>query len=362
MAPVTAPTPGPLPARRALLVVALAAALPGPGWAQAPDQTGTTPASNPPAPAAAAPQAATVVDEAWADATRDRVLPLRIRWPAAGAPLPAGGRPVVLFSHGLGGTRAGGQVWGQAWAAAGLVVLHLQHPGSDLAAVRRVASSFDDLAGLRRAAGPEQLMARLHDVAFVLDELQRRQAAGDGPWAGVRPHGVGLSGHSFGAHTTLGMAGQRYPDGSRMSEISEPRLAAFIALSPTLPATGDAQRAFAAITRPLLCITGTHDDDVVGVGATPERRIGVFSQLPTGRKAQLVLADADHMSFAGQTGPAAAALRRHAQARDLQPAHHALVAAITADWWRAQLLGDAAARARLARPAGLAEADVWQQG
>ena len=34
--------------------------------------------------------------------------------------------PVVLFSHGLGGTRDGGAVWGEAWAAADFVVVHLQ--------------------------------------------------------------------------------------------------------------------------------------------------------------------------------------------------------------------------------------------
>ncbi|HUM92583.1 MAG TPA: hypothetical protein PLM32_14635, partial [Candidatus Competibacter sp.] len=46
--------------------------------------------------------------------------------------------------------------------------------------------------------------------------------------------------------------------------------------------------------RPLLSITGTRDDDVVGVGATPERRMAVFAALPPGNKAHLVLQDADH--------------------------------------------------------------------
>jgi predicted dienelactone hydrolase len=108
-------------------------------------------------------------------------MPMRIRWPAESAPMPPGGRPVVLFSHGLGGTAAGGERWGHAWWAAGLVVVHLQHPGSDLEAVRRVARSFSDQAGLRRAAGPEQLLARLEDMVFALDEMQRRPAARRSP-------------------------------------------------------------------------------------------------------------------------------------------------------------------------------------
>jgi dienelactone hydrolase len=239
------------------------------------------------------------------------------------------------------------------------VVVHLQHPGSDLEAVRRVARSFSDQPGLRRAAGPEQLLARLEDVVFALDEMQRRQAAGSGRWSEARVQAVGMSGHSFGAHTTLGMAGQRYPGHPGMDE---PRLAAFMAFSPTLPARGDPAQAFARLTRPLLCLTGTHDDDVIGNGATPERRMGVFAALPPGRKAQLVLEDADHMTFAGNIGLRGEGLARHAPARALQAQHHALVAAITTDWWRAHLLGDAQALGRLAQPAGLVPGDRWQTG
>ena len=157
----------------------------------------------------------------------------------------------------------------------------------------------------------------------------------------------------------MGMAGQRYPG---HPGIVEPRLAAFIAFSPTLPAQGDAVRAFDRLTRPLLSVTGTRDDDVVGVGATPDRRIGVFDALPPGRKAQLVLEDADHMTFSGQTGRAVEIVPRSAEARALQATHHAVVASITADWWRAELLGDPQARTRLARPAGLAPGDRWQLG
>ncbi len=301
--------------------------------------------------------ATTVVDETWNDARRQRELPVRLRWPDAS--LHPGERPLVLFSHGLGGTRDGGAVWGASWAQAGFVVLHLQHPGSDLAALRGTAGAFSNKAGLRSAASPAQLVARLADVGFALDEIGRRHTARQGLWATVRPSAIGMSGHSFGAHTTLGMAGQRYPG---FEGVNEPRLAAFIAFSPSLPLAGDAQRAFERVTRPLLSITGTRDQDVAGTGATPDRRMAVFAALPTGNKHHLVLRDADHMTFAGQTGMAVEIVPREPVTRDLQDAHHALVAAITIDWWRATLSDDAAARERRAAPRGLRAGDLWQSG
>jgi predicted dienelactone hydrolase len=226
-----------------------------------------------------------------------------------------------------------------------------------------VASSFSDRAALGRLGNAKQLLARLQDVVFALDELARRQgntASGtDKRWSTVRLDAVGVSGHSFGAHTTLGVGGQSYPG---FGGIREPRVAALIAFSPTLPAAGGAQKAFAGIVRPTLCVTGTRDDDVLGTGATPDRRAGVFAALPTGSKAQLVLKDADHMTFGGQTGDAAGILPREAVTERLQAQHHALVASITTDWWRAYLTGDAAAKARLMQPQGLAAQDTWQTG
>jgi predicted dienelactone hydrolase len=203
-----------------------------------------------------------------------------------------------------------------------------------------------------------QLLARLQDTSFVLDQIDRRHAARQQRWSQVRPTGVGMSGHSFGAHTALGMAGQQY---AGRGGLQESRLASFIAFSPALPLLGDAASAFERLTRPVLSITGTRDQDVVGNGATPERRMAVFGALPAGGKGHLVLQDADHMTFGGQEGRAAEILPREAVTRERQAQHHALVAAITTDWWRATLRDDPAAQARLRTPAGLAPGDLWQQ-
>ncbi|MBI2750139.1 MAG: dienelactone hydrolase [Burkholderiales bacterium] len=302
----------------------------------------------------------TVIDGSWTDTARQRTVPVRIRWPAQTLPLPAGGRPVVLFSHGLGGDLDAGTLWGLAWAAAGFVVLHLQHAGSDRDAVRQAAGRLSHGDALQELTGAEQLLARLRDVGFVLDEIGRRHRSAANPaWAGVRPQRVGMSGHSFGAHTTLGMAGQAYAGTVPMAEA---RLAAFAAFSPTLPTAGDPRQAFTAVTRPTLCLTGTRDGDVVGNGSTPERRRAVFDALPGGHKAMLVLQDADHMTFGGQEGRPLAQRRRDPATRQAEAAHRVAVAAITTDWWRAHLMNDAAAQSRLGHPRGLGAMDQWQTG
>ncbi|MGZ5848918.1 MAG: alpha/beta hydrolase family protein [Ramlibacter sp.] len=287
-------------------------------------------------------------DLAWTAAGR----PLRVlvRWPAA-APREHAGWPVVLYSHGLGGSRQGGFVWGEAWARAGFVVVHLQHAGSDVDAVRRARN-------VRSVGGGRQLLERLQDVQHALDQVASLQAAGSGPWRQVRASGFGLAGHSFGAHTTLGMAGQTFPGAGA---IDEPRIAAFAALSPTVP-PGDARAAFAGVQRPVLVATGTLDGDVLGTGATPDTRRAVFDALPAGHKALLLLRDADHMTFGGNPRATLPWQHRSAQTQRLEPAQQALVAQVTTDWWRTWLQDDDAARARLQRPAGLGPEDLWQLG
>jgi hypothetical protein len=295
-------------------------------------------------------------DFEWTDPARRRSLPLRVRWPAG-----EGACALVLFSHGLGGNLEAGSVWADAWQAAGFAVLNLQHPGSD-------ASIWQDgLRGARRGAQPEQYLARAADARFVLDEIARRR---DEPgWRRVRPDAIGFSGHSFGARLTQALAGETLPGRGGPGPLSDPRPRAFIGFSPGFNArSGDvtetAQQHFAAITRPFLCITGTRDEAMIVGDATNAARRAVYEGLPAGAKAELVLDGADHMSFGGQSLPGRArrAASRPESAVEREPVHREIVARISTDWWRWRLLGDAAARSRLAAPSGLAPGDGWRLG
>ena len=198
----------------------------------------------------------------------------------------------------------------------------------------------------------------------------------------------GFCGHSFGARLTQAVAGEAYPDlpanslatardGRPRAAAHDGRPRAFIAFSPGFGAregSGDAARdaandaaaraRFGAIERPFLCITGTRDDAVIAGDVTNATRRAVYRGLAAGHKAQLVLDGADHMTFAGQNIPPLRGrlLQREAGAEARQPAHHALVARVTTDWWLAELTDDARARARLAAPVGVSSGDLWEQG
>jgi predicted dienelactone hydrolase len=249
-----------------------------------------------------------------------------------------------VHSHGLGGSRAGGDAWGRAWCAQGFAVVHVQHPGSDFEVLRQ-----GGLRALLHAANARQLLDRVADMRFVLDEIERRATEPASPFARIRRDAIGASGHSFGAQTVQALAGQRYPVAA---ELSEPRVRAFVALSPAplRRSRMSVQEQFGAAARPFLSVTGSLDGDPLGSSMSADMRASVYDGLPRGRRALLWLDGADHMTFAGNAeqridgrGP----FRRSPEAAGREARHHALVAHVTATWWRACLLEEREAQAQL---------------
>jgi len=104
----------------------------------------------PPAPS----QKVAVLRDVWRDAAREnREVPVKIYYPEK-TDAPA---PVIIFSHGLGGTREGYEYLGQHWAGCGYISVHLQHLGSDDAVWRGGAG----MEGMRKAvADPRNALAR----------------------------------------------------------------------------------------------------------------------------------------------------------------------------------------------------------
>ena len=71
--------------------------------------------------------------------------------------------PVVLFSHGLGGSRAGSAFLGEHWAARGYLAVFLQHPGSD-ESVWKNEPLAERMQAMNQAASVDNFLLRVQDV------------------------------------------------------------------------------------------------------------------------------------------------------------------------------------------------------
>jgi predicted dienelactone hydrolase len=290
------------------------------------------------------------VDFEVQDAARDREIPIKVYLP----PQPKAA-PVILFSHGLGGSREGYAYVGQHWAKRGYVVVMLQHPGSD-ESVWRGRPLGGRMQAMHDAASGENLLLRLKDVPAVLDQLAK--------WNVDEKHSlnhrldlehVGMSGHSFGAQTTQGVAGQSNPlNGNRFTDA---RIDAALPMSPSTPRRGDTKRSFGEVKIPWLLMTGTKDVSPIG-GQTVESRLAVFPALPAGDKYQLVLDGAEHSAFGGGREG------QRLQLRNRNPNHHRAILALSTAFWDAYLREDVAAKRWLTGegPRGVLEKDdQWEQ-
>jgi len=281
------------------------------------------------------------------DAKRRREIPVRVHSPPAAAPA-----PVVLFSHGLGGSRENNRYLGVHWAGRGYLAVFLQHPGSDesvwknqrLGARKRV---------MEEAANAQNLLVRAGDVTAVLDQLERWNSERGHRLAGrMNLSRIGMSGHSFGAVTTQAACGQRMANSARLAD---PRLSAAVILSPSSPRRGSPQEAFGAIAMPWLLMTGTADAAPIG-GIDVESRLAVFPALPPGGKYELVLDGATHAAFSDRPLPGDAASRN--------PNHHRAILALSTAFRDAYPRGDALAKEWLNGPGPrsvLDSRDRWQR-
>ncbi|EDY20509.1 conserved hypothetical protein [Chthoniobacter flavus Ellin428] len=288
------------------------------------------------------------VDLTVHDAARNRDIPLRVLLPMSSAPA-----PVVLFSHGLGGSREGSPFLGEQWSARGCVVVYLQHAGSD-SAVWKGVEAADRMAALKSAASLQNYVLRLQDVPAVLDQLTAWNKETGHSLAGrLDLNHVGMSGHSFGALTTQGVSGETLPTAGK--RFTDPRIRAAIAFSPDVPGKGDPKAAFAEVTIPWMLMTGTKDVAPVG-HATVESRLAVYPALPAGDKYEVVLENAEHSVFTDRPLPG--------DQQPRNPNHHKVILALSTAFWDAYLKGDAEAKAWLAGdgPRQVMESgDRWQR-
>ena len=277
----------------------------------------------------------------FADPNRGgRIVPVKFIYPAAwqGKAL-----PVVLWSHGLGGSRDGAGFLARYLAAHGYIVVNIQHKGSDSGLWEGKPGHPWDVIRATKISRKVTLQ-RFLDVPFVLDSLEG--------WAVAHPDlepilsradfgTIGMSGHSFGAVTTQVVAGQMLGKGRRMYSLKDPRFKAAIAYSPspTYNHREDHAQIYGSISLPMLHMTGTEDASPIS-GRGYEDRLPIFEHAGQDRDVRdqylLVLDGGDHMVFTGSRGKLGANADRAVQEE--------LIRSLALAFWDAYLKEDESAK------------------
>ncbi|MEO1038661.1 MAG: acetylhydrolase [Pseudomonadota bacterium] len=285
----------------------------------------------------------------WVDAARDRRLPVKIYSPDG-----EGVFPVVIFSHGLGGSREAAPYLGRHLASWGMIAVHIQHPGSDEAvwAGQRADGRSAIMRALRQATrNPATTINRFTDIPFVVDEIERRASSGRLAADAGR---IGIAGHSFGAHTVIAAAGFQFNTPRGVRTFEEPRILAGAALSPPAPNArmqeSDYPTLYGSIDIPILHLTGTDDGNPLNPDAPPSDRLIAFQQIAGAPQYLIVFDGGDHSVFSGR------AMARRA-APDWYPAVQAATAEAVAAFFLATLTEDASAQAFIDGPGFVAAFD-----
>lgn len=259
------------------------------------------------------------------DEARAKDLQVRVTYPTT-----AGLFPVIIWSHGAGGSKEAYSPLTQHWARHGYVVIQATHFDS------RKLGNRQGLTGLFG-----KFADRPKDVSFLLDQLDVLRTKLVDFRGRFDKQAIGVGGHSFGAHTAQLIGGVTTvgKDGKRASH-RDARVKAVLLISPQGRGGELDQRSFETLAVPMLTITGTRDGG--RGGQTFPWRLEPFSYAPPGSKYAALIEGARH-SFGGISG--------HPPNRRTGPAsleQVTTVKALSLLFWQAHLRDDEAARTLLA--------------
>jgi predicted dienelactone hydrolase len=278
------------------------------------------------------------------DPSRSRKVPIKVHLPEGAGPF-----PVVIVSHGAGGHWDANFAQAHHLATHGYVVLAVEHVGSNTEVMMRSLRLQANLRAMTRDAS--EVLGRPRDISFALDQAEKWNKTHERLKGKLDLDHVGVLGHSFGAYTTLVVAGMRpaldwlspraAPGQGLGPDLRDPRVDCGVALSPQGP--GEPffiEASYASLKTPLLGISGDRDAQQE---ARPENRRRAFELWPPGDKYLVWLANADHTAFSDSTGSTARRMLPSNSREDAEP----LVRAATLLFFNAYLKGDAEARKSL---------------
>jgi predicted dienelactone hydrolase len=225
-------------------------------------------------------------------------LQIRVSAPATGS-----GLPVILLSHGHGGSNNLSSMNGYApianlWAAAGFVVIQPTHLSS-----RTLSHQLADTPGApffwrSRTEDMSHILNRLDEIVNTLPQLAER----------IDHDKIAVAGHSLGGHTASLLLGARSadPDTGEEVNLTEPRIKAGVLLAA--PGRGGellnglmADKVpffhttdFSTMTTPTLVVAGDQDDSKHFTDVGPDWHADPYRLAPA-PKTLLTLFGAEHL-------------------------------------------------------------------
>jgi pimeloyl-ACP methyl ester carboxylesterase/predicted enzyme related to lactoylglutathione lyase len=291
------------------------------------------------------------------DEKRGKDIELYAAWPKG-----EGSCPVIVFSHGAGGSGSSYAPLIEDWAAHGYAVLAPTHDdslrrGGDIRSA--VNKALTDVNGF---------VERVNDVKYLLDHCAEVEAKFPGLKGRLDAQHVGVGGHSYGAYTAVLVAGARVklPGRAPGESFADARPVAFLLLSPQgRSPEGDLRGlnddSWKVITRPMFTLTGTRDFNTSGEGA--EWRLETIRLAAPGERFGVSLDGASHMTFTGQPalGKGLGAPRDEA-GRVAEARVFGETRTLTLGFWNATLKGDTKAREELQKRPGLVKPQAESTG
>jgi dienelactone hydrolase len=217
----------------------------------------------------------------WRDGERDRPVPAKLYLPKQAKSV-----PLVVLSHGIGGSREGYSYIGKFLAANGIAALHLQHAGSDRALW--FGNPITMVFRLQGAAQANEAIARARDVRFALDQVFAESTLK----SVVDRERIGMIGHSYGANTTLLVSGARVEQDEQPIDLRDARVRTSVIISaPPFYGLGDHARILGDVNIPTLHITATADVITIpGYKSGLEDRLSVYDAIASKTQAKKMLA------------------------------------------------------------------------
>ena len=218
-------------------------------------------------------------------------LDMRVHLPD-GTP-PPNGFPILLFSHGLGALPKSSQYLETYFASHGYAVLQPRHRGSDWLAVLH--------RNLLKVFSQKEFLFRISEISSVLDNIERGELN-----LPINSQRLALAGHSFGALTAQAFAGIGLDCEGEYRNYSDPRIRAFIGLSPFGDAfpnhfLGLRSEDFENFDRPVLFASG-ENDDLYTLGRGAEIHLTPYKRAASQEKYHLVIAKTRHANFSQKFG------------------------------------------------------------